>query len=134
MPTRRWKSLAAVIPLLALNGCVFFPHGECVAPPATGRVLRASDGQPIAGARVTRRIEAFGREATARTDAQGAFAFRRASRVSWLPSVCYAASPIDYRVEAAGFQPFSTNLLGGGSFSDGLRPHDLGPVLLRPRD
>jgi len=125
------KSLIALLILPALTGCVVFPHGEWVAPPASGQVLDAGDLQPIAQARVTRHIEAFDRERVVSADAHGNFDLKKDSDLRWLPFVCYAATPIDYRIEAAGYRPFTTNLYGGGSFSHGRQPHHLGRILLQ---
>jgi hypothetical protein len=125
------KPLLALFILLVLTGCVIFPHGEWVAPPASGRVLDGDDHQPVARAKVTRLIEAFDRKRVVSTDAHGNFDFKKETHLRWLPFVCYAATPIHYRIEAEGYRPFITNLYGGGSFSHGRQPHELGQILLQ---
>ncbi|HMO64476.1 MAG TPA: hypothetical protein PKE47_04500 [Verrucomicrobiota bacterium] len=67
------------------------------------------------------------------TDARGCFAMKKDADLRWLPHACYAPGPIDYRIEAAGYHPFTTNLHGGGSFSHGRRPHALGQILLQQK-
>jgi hypothetical protein len=125
------KPLLALLILPVLTGCVIFPHGEWVAPPASGCVLDADNHQPVARAKVTRHIGAFNRKRAVSTDAHGNFDFKKDTDLRWLPFVCYAATPIQYRIEAEGYRPFTTNLYGGGSFAHGRQPHELGQILLQ---
>jgi hypothetical protein len=122
--------LLALLLLTFLTGCVIFPHGELVAPPASGQVMDSDGLQPVAQAKIVRHIEAFDRTRVVRSDEHGAFHFKKDSDLCWLLFVCYAASPIQYRVEADGYQPFTTNLYGGGSFSRGRQPHELGQIFI----
>lgn len=114
-----------------LAGCVVFPHGELVAPAASGRVLDAQSLRPVRQARVTRRVDAWDRTCVTFTDDRGAFELRKDTDLRWIPFVCYAASAIRYRIDANGYSPFTTNRYGGGSFHRGRSLHDLGQVLLR---
>jgi len=117
--------------LLTLNtGCVIFPHGELMAPPAQGRAVDSGTLEPLRHARVVRRIERLDRERVAFTDAQGRFAFKQDRDLGWLLMVDYAANQIQYRIDAIGYRSFETNLYGGGSFYRGRQPHDLGIVPL----
>jgi hypothetical protein len=122
--------LALALVTCLLTGCVIFPHGEWVAPPASGQVLDAENLQPIAQAKVVRSILALNRTRVASTDEHGAFELKKDRDLRWLPFVCYGAGPIDYRIEAEGYQPFTTNRYGGGSFSQGRQPHGLGHILM----
>jgi hypothetical protein len=125
------KTLLALLILPALTGCVIFPHAEWVAPPASGQVLDAGDLQPVPHARVIRHIQANDRKQVVSADAHGNFNLKKDTDLRWLPFVCYAAGLIDYRIEAAGYRTFVTNLYGGGSFSLGRQPHDLSQILLQ---
>jgi hypothetical protein len=111
-------------------GCVIFPHGDLMAPPALGKVVDAETLDPLPGAKVVRRIEKLDRNRVTLTDAQGEFAFKRDRDVGWILMVDYAAQRIRYSVEARGYRPFETNLYGGGSFYRGTLTHDLGLVQL----
>lgn len=124
------KPLLPLLALALLAGCVVFPRGELAAPPASGQVLDSDDLRPVAHAKVVRHIEAFDRTRAVRTDEHGSFDLKRDTDVRWLPFVGYAASLIQYRIEAEGYRPFTTNLYGGGSFSHGRQPHELGRILL----
>lgn len=64
------------------------------------------------------------------TDGEGAFVFKKDKDLAWVLMVDYAANEIQYRIEASGYQPFETNLYGGGSFYPGSLLHDIGGVLL----
>ena len=125
------KPLLALVALPVMTGCVIFPHGEWVAPPASGQVVDSDDLRPVAQAKVARHVEAYDRTRVVRTDEHGTFDFKKDTDLRWLPFVCYAASPIKYRIEAEGYRSFTTNLHGGGSFSHGRQPHELGQVLLQ---
>jgi hypothetical protein len=118
--------------LTFLSGCIVFPHGELVAPLAHGRVVAGDTRSAISRARVVWRIENVKREAITVTDPAGEFAFKKKNRLGWLLMVDYAAREIHYRIVADGYRSFETNLHGGGSFSAGRRPHELGLVLLEP--
>jgi len=113
-----------------LSGCVVFPHGELVAPQASGRVLDSETLQPVAHARVTRRIDSLNRTSATLTDDRGAFQFQKDSDLRWIPFVCYAANSIDYQIKAEGYRPFTINLHGGGSFYRGTLAHALGDLLV----
>lgn len=132
MDSMRTSYPVAVVGLLLtlLTGCVIFPHGDLVAPSARGRVLDSATLEPVARARVVRRIPRLDRARETCTDAEGQFAFKRDKDLGWVLMVDYAPHRIEYRVEAGGYRPFQTNLYGGGSFYRGTVPHDLGQVLL----
>jgi hypothetical protein len=119
-----------LLPML-LTGCVIFPHGVLMAPPAQGRVLDSESNEPVVNAKVVRRIERLDRSRVTFTDVEGGFAFKKDKDLGWLLMVDYAASQIHYEVDAAGYQPFGTNLYGGGSFYRATLPHDLGVVRLQ---
>jgi hypothetical protein len=123
--------LLALLLLISLTGCVIFPHGELIAPQASGQVVDSDDLRPVAHARVVRHIEAFNRTRVVRTDEHGTFDLKKDTDLRWLPFVCYAASPIQYRIEAEGYRAFATNLYGGGSFGHGGRSHELGKILIQ---
>jgi hypothetical protein len=123
-------TLLVLVPTL-LAGCVIFPHGQLVAPPAQGRVLDSETLEPLPHSKVVRRIERMDRTRVTFTDGHGDFAFKKDTHLRWLLVVDYAANEVQYRIEAAGYRPFETNLYGGGSFHPGTLPHDLGAVLLR---
>lgn len=86
---------------------------------------------PLAQARVSRSVAMQGKQTTAKVDSAGAFQLKQASFMVWLPYVCYAPADIQYRVECPGYASFTTNLFGGGSFTDGRKPHDLGRIALK---
>lgn len=115
----------------ALTGCVVFPHGELVAPPAQGRVVDAETREPVVESKVTRRIGRSDQRQITFTNRRGDFAFKKAQRLGWLLMVDYGPNQIHYRFEAAGYRSFETNLYGGGSFYRGTLSHDLGIVLLQ---
>jgi hypothetical protein len=129
--------MKSLMPLLALTlltfvtGCVILPHGELVAPPASGQVLDSDGLRPVAQAKVVRRIEAFDRVHVTLTVGHGAFELKKDTDLRWLPFVCYATTSIEYRIEAAGYRTFMTNLYGGGSFGHGHLPHELGRILIQ---
>jgi hypothetical protein len=112
-----------------LTGCVF-PHGQLMAPPAQGRVLDSETLEPLPHSKVVRRIERLDRNRVTVTDGKGDFAFKKDTHLRWLLMVDYAPNEIQYRIEAAGYRPFETNLHGGGSLHPGTLPHDFGVVLL----
>lgn len=114
-----------------LTGCVVFPHGELVAPPAHGRVLDSDTLEPLSQAKVTRQIIALGQSQVAFTDQQGEFALKADKRLGWLLLVEYPGNQVQYRIEAASYRTFETNLYGGGTLYRGTRPHDLGVVPLK---
>ncbi len=130
----RWSFAIAIsaAALVVLSGCVVFPHGELVAPPADGRVVAADTWTAISGARVVRRIDNVKREAITASDRDGYFAFKKKNRLGWLLMVEYAATGIHYRIAADGYRSYETNLFGGGTLYAGRRPHELGLVLLEP--
>lgn len=123
--------LLAVSALMFQTGCVIFPHGGLVAPPASGQVMDSASLRPLAHAKVERHIQMVDRSRVVTTDPQGRFTLKKDTDLRWIPFVCYAASSIQYRITTEGYHPFTTNLLGGGSFYRGRQPHELGQVLLR---
>jgi|SRR5690348_16739823 len=125
--------LTVLMLLPTLTGCVIFPHGELVAPPARGRVLDSETLEPVPHSKVVRRIGRLDRNRETFTDGQGDFVFKKDKDLKWLLMVDYAANQIHYRIEAGGYRPFETNLYGGGSFYRGTLPHDIGEVLLQRR-
>lgn len=136
----RWlfDSMKALFPVAALGllpmfltGCVVFPHGDLMAPAAQGRVLNSETQEPVANAKVVRRIERLDRSRVTFTDREGRFAFKKDKDLGWLLMVEYAANQIEYQVDAAGYHRFVTNLYGGGSLYRGTLPHDLGFVWLQ---
>jgi hypothetical protein len=104
-------------------GCVIFPHGELVAPPAQGRVVDSDTLEPLQNAKVIRCIMRAGRTNQVFTDAQGQFAFKQDKDLKWLLTVTYI-NEIRFRIDAAEHLPFETNL-------HGAQPHDLGLILLQ---
>jgi len=104
------------------TGCIIFPHGEVVAPPAHGRVVDADTLEPVRDAKVVRWIARVDREKQTFTDEQGCFAFAQDKDLAWLLPVEYI-NEIRYRIDAAGHLPFETNLHGG-------QVHDLDLILL----
>ena len=122
-------TLLVLLPTL-LTGCVIFPHSQLIAPPAQGKVLDSETLEPLPHAKVVRRIEKLDNSQMTFTDGKGDFAFKQATRLRWLLMVDYAANKIQYRIEAAGYRHFETNLYGGGSFYSGTLPHDFGAVLM----
>lgn len=122
-----------LLPVL-LTGCVIFPHGELVAPSAQGTVLDLETREPVVHAKVTRRIERLDRSRVTFTDEEGGFTFEKDKDLGWLLMVDYAANQIHYQIEAAGYQPFGTNLYGGGSLYRGTLPHHLGIVGLQRQE
>jgi len=124
--------LLACPPLsLFITGCVIFPHGDLTAPPASGQVLDAQGFQPVTNATVVRRVAATDQTRRTVTDSRGAFQLKKETELRWRPYFCPGPSPIHYRVEAKGYQPFETNRSGGGVFSGGDTPHNLGQVLIQ---
>ena len=130
MRTPLTLTVLVLLPTL-FTGCVLFPHGELMAPPAEGKIVDSETLSPLPHARVVRQIERLNRDRTTCTDAQGDFSFPKDTDLKWLLMVDYAANKILYRVEAGGYRTFETNLYGGGSFSHGSLPHDLGVVRLQ---
>jgi hypothetical protein len=114
-----------------LSGCIIFPHSELAAPAAFGRVLDSKTSQPIEHAKVFRNIGGSGKSSFTFTRSDGVFDFKRSTVPRWLTYIDYAANIIDYRVEASGYEVFTTNLNGGGSFLRGERMHDLGMIFLQ---
>ena len=150
-PLSFMKAPHPLAPLLLLftlvTGCVIFPHGELVAPPAHGRVVDAETLEPLPNAKVVRRIERLNRSQVAFTDAQGGFGFKQDKDLRWLFAVDEVADEFSYSIEVAGYRPFQTNRYGGGVFyppkavHEGRshsppKRHDFGLVLLhrQPRE
>ena len=115
---------------MLVTGCVIFPHGELMAPPAQGKVVDSDTLEPLPHAEVVRRIERLDRKRVVFADADGEFSFKKDRDLGWLLMVDYAANRIEYLVKAGGYCSFETNLYGGGSFYRGTLPHDLGVVRL----
>ncbi|MEQ2010466.1 MAG: hypothetical protein ABMA26_27075 [Limisphaerales bacterium] len=121
----------SLLPLLILaSGCIVFPRTEVAAPTATGAVVDASTSVPLAHAHVSRRVAVHDKHTTVQAESTGKFHLKQSRFFVWLPPVCWAPTDIQYRVECPGYASFTTNLLGGGSFVDGRKAHDLGRVAL----
>ena len=101
-----------------------------VVPPANGRVVDVSSGQPVAKADVTR--EHADAPAKTKTNAKGYFKFhgKRHLQVALGDPVLIPAS---YRIEAVGYYSFQTNrFIGLWANRSGLRD-DLGTIQITPK-
>jgi len=112
--------------LVLTSGCEI----QLEAPAASGTVLDSKSLAPIPDAFVIRHIDFRDRKTHARTDKNGHFKFGEAKR---LAIGCSAANEITYRVEAPGYATFTNTMYGGGVFSGGEVPHDLGRIMLAPK-